>query len=58
MSQILVIKHYFSLVMNFWVFYLFVVGLIYTCVNVILYELVVSLIVEKTRVTMTVRTCV
>ena len=44
--------------MNIWVFCLFVVGLIYTCVNVILYELVVSLIVEKTRVTMTVRTCV
>ena len=56
MSQILASKHYFSLVMNFWVFYLFVVGLVYTCVNVILYELVVSLIVEKTRVTTTVLT--
>ena len=30
MSQTLASKHYFSLVMNFWVFYLFVVGLVYT----------------------------
>ena len=42
--------------MNFWVFYLFVVGLIYTCVNVVMYELLVSLIVEITRVTATVLT--
>lgn len=40
--------------MNVWLLYLYFLGVLYTYVNVALYELLFFLIVEKTRIPITV----